>query len=126
MHRWTVCWMAVIMRTHLLLLPTLHVVVETDALFQLGSGAPVPVLQVRGRDPGGTMLDEELAGKINFIVMSREPELASLVSRLRVLPCVRCTRRPLVSAGNGKPVDVPLLGRRLPAAQKSQQLFDWI
>ena len=42
-------------------------------------GRPVPVLEVSARDPGGAVLDEQLAGKINFVVLAREAELASMV-----------------------------------------------
>jgi len=54
--------------------------------FELGSGEPVPVLPVEFPEPHMAALDEELAGKVVFIVLSREPELATLVRHIIATP----------------------------------------
>ena len=48
--------------------------------FILGSGAPVPVVPVEIRDRHSEELDEQLADKIKFVVLAREPEIATFVS----------------------------------------------
>lgn len=58
--------------------------------FKLGNGEPVPTVQrVRSNvaaDAGP--VDEELSGKVPFVVLSREPELATLVGSFTAMNAV--------------------------------------
>lgn len=75
------CWF----RYSLALLLILSVVktpwTSAEEDFILGSGAPVPVISVAIRDRHSEELDEQLADKIKFVVLAREPEIATFVSQ---------------------------------------------
>ncbi len=62
----------------LMMLLLLHVHAGGD-VFVLGGGDPVPVIPVHAPDQNTAAEDEELAGKVLFIVLSREESLATLV-----------------------------------------------